>query len=416
MSMKGAAENLSRIGEAEIIVGIPSLNEAETIGNVAATADLGLQSYFPHRSSVIINADNHSPDGTREAFLKTPTHSPKIYISTPEGDRGKGRNVRNLFLAAVELRAKVVIIVDADLTSFTPQWIRNLGEPLLQGFDFVSPIYERHKYDASITNHFACPLLRALYGIRLRQPIGGDFGFSGKLAKAYLSERCWTESVAQFGIDMWMTTLAFVRGFRACETFLGSSKSHRVKDPARQLSRMFQHVVSTIFDLMIEFEYLWKEVRGSRPSCVFGYGLGVRETPPVPSVDSDHLYETFLKGFDAYGEIWSEVIPSAEWAEIKALGTCPKKDFSYPSVLWVRLLYSFAVAYRSQKVPRHRLVESMIPFYYSRMLSYINKTGEMGTRECEEYLENIFRIYEKEKDYLIRRWDEDRRGALLLPP
>ena len=308
-SMDAIVLNPHHVRDAEVIVGIPSFKEADTISNVAATADQGLLEYFPHKKSVIINADNDSPDGTREAFLSTETKAPKIYISTPKGVKGKGRNVRNLFLAAVELQARAVVIVDADLTSFTPKWIQRLGEPLFRGFDYVSPIYERHKYDASITNHFARPLLQALYGLRIRQPIGGDFGFSGKAAMAFLSEKLWTDHVAHFGIDIWMTTLAYLRGLRVCETFLGSCKSHRVKDPARELSIMFQDVIATIFDLMVPFEYLWKEVIGTRPSHIFGYGLGVHEKPPVPFVDIDHLYRTFVEGLDTYRETWNEGDP-----------------------------------------------------------------------------------------------------------
>jgi glycosyltransferase involved in cell wall biosynthesis len=122
--------NPHHVRSAEVIVGIPSFKEAHTISNVAATASQGLLEYFPNKKCVIINADNDSPDGTREAFLSTETKVPKIYISTPKGAKGKGRNVRNLLLAAVELQARAVVIVDADLTSFTPKWILRLGEPL----------------------------------------------------------------------------------------------------------------------------------------------------------------------------------------------------------------------------------------------------------------------------------------------
>jgi hypothetical protein len=57
-------------------------------------------------------------------------------------------------------------------------------------------------------------------------------------------------------------------------------------------------------------------------------------------------------------------------------------------------------------------MDSLVPFYYSRMLSYINKTRDLGTRECEEYLDAIYRVYENEKPYLVRRWDEGRRNLL----
>ena len=401
-------ENPEKVREAEIIVGTPSYNEVDTISNVTATADLGLRKYFADKKAVIINADNHSCDGTKDAFFDTRTKTPKIYISTPKGVKGKGRNCRNLFRAAAELNTKAVVMVDADLTSFTPKWIRYLGEPLFCGFDYVSPIYERHKYDASITNHFACPFLRMLYGSRIRQPIGGDFGFSGKLALAYLTERTWTENVANFGIDIWMTTVAFVRGFKVCQTFLNSSKSHRVKDPAWHLAPMFTHVIATIFDLMIEFEYLWKHVRDSRPSSIFGFGLGVDEKPPVPSVDTDNLQNTFRSGYEEFNEVWQQVLPPDEFAEIKKLTSLSKGDFFYPSRFWVRLLYNFAVAYRNGELPRQTLIESMIPFYYSRMLSFVNKTIDWETMDCEDYLEDIFRVYESEKPYLIRRWDKSK--------
>jgi len=53
---------------------------------------------------------------------------------------------------------------------------------LSYGWDHVAPLYVRHRNDGTITNSIAYPLTAALYGTRIRQPIGGDFGFSGRLA------------------------------------------------------------------------------------------------------------------------------------------------------------------------------------------------------------------------------------------
>ena len=81
----------------DIVIGIPSFNEASSISYPAQQADKGLQKYFSKYSSVIINCDNDSPDNTKEAFLNTKTTKPKIYISTGPGITGKGNNLRNLF-------------------------------------------------------------------------------------------------------------------------------------------------------------------------------------------------------------------------------------------------------------------------------------------------------------------------------
>ena len=92
---------------------------------------------------------------------------------------------------------------------------------LLHDFDYVAPLYLRHKFDGTITNSIVYPLTRALYGREVRQPIGGEFGFSGRLASHYLSRPVWDTDVARFGIDIWMTTTALADGFRVCQSFLG---------------------------------------------------------------------------------------------------------------------------------------------------------------------------------------------------
>jgi hypothetical protein len=163
---------------------------------------------------------------------------------------------------------------------------------------------------------------------------------------------------------------------------------------------------------MVPFEYLWKQAVGTRPSQVFGYGLGVQEKPPVPSVDVDHLYRTFLEGCSTFRETWDKVIPEPDRSKVEKLVGQAKDRFYYPSELWVRILYDYAVAYRYEVVPGQALLDSLVPFYYSRMLSYMNKTRDMGTRECEEYLDAIYRIYESEKSYLIKRWDGRRTTHL----
>jgi glycosyltransferase involved in cell wall biosynthesis len=400
-------ENPKNVESADIIVGIPSYNEADSIAFPTDVASRGLINYFAEKKSVIINVDNYSPDGTMDAFLKTPTKVPKIYISTPKGMKGKGNNLKNLFEAAVELQAKTVVVIDADLKSITPHWIQYLAEPIYAGYDFVSPIYIRHKYDDSISNQIGYPLLRTLFGLRVRQPIGGDFGFSGRMARVFLSEKLWNDRVANYGIDIWMTTIAIARRFNVCQTFLGSAKSHRKKDPVKELETMFKQVVMTIFDLMIEFEYLWKESSKSLPSSIFGFGLGVNENPPAINVNKDALYNSFLSGFDRYNNIWEKIICQPELIELNKVREIPKDKFYYHSDLWARILFDFAISYRNNELSNEKVIEALIPFYHSRLLSFVNKTSHMETKECEEYFESIVRIFESEKYYLIKRWDQD---------
>lgn len=405
--MKTIVDNPSNVRSADIIVGIPSYNEADCISVPTDTASRGLQEYFPRSKSVIINVDNNSNDGTRDAFMDTPTKVPKIYISTPEGVKGKGNNLRNLFKAAIELNAQAVAVVDADLKSITPQWIQYLVEPLMGRFDYVSPIYLRHKYDGTITNHIAYPMIRTLGGLRVRQPIGGDFGFSGRAARGFLAEKLWTDKTGNFGIDIWMTTIAVARQFNVCQAFLGTPKIHRPKDPAGDLAPMFTQVVATLFDLMIDFEYLWKYVGPSRPSSIYGFGQGMDQPAPAVDVSTDKLFASFKEGWKTHGGLWREVIPLADFRGIEEMAAIESEgSFTFSSELWARIIFNFAVAYRNaDEADRDRLMEALIPFYHSRVLSFVNKTRNFDAREAEEYLDRTSRVFEAEKYYLIDRWD-----------
>ena len=89
MSNNHIVENPDRIKKADIVVGIPSYNEAQSIRHVVETVDDGLSTFFGKKDAVIINVDNHSPDNTKDVFLTTPTKLPKLYISTPKGIKAK---------------------------------------------------------------------------------------------------------------------------------------------------------------------------------------------------------------------------------------------------------------------------------------------------------------------------------------
>lgn len=398
--------NPENIKSAEMIVCIPSYNESDSISFPTTQADLGLNKYFNDKSSVIINCDNNSPDNTKQAFLDTETHTPKIYLSTAPGIKGKGNNFANLFKKVLELRAKAVVVVDADLKSITPEWIKHLGDPLYDGYSYVAPLYIRHKYDGTITNGIAYPLTRCLYGRRIRQPIGGDFGFSGKLANAYVDGIGWNDAVAYFGIDIWMTTMAINQKARVCQSFLGRPKIHRTKDPGAHLGPMFREVVGTIFSMMTHFDNFWVKVKYSRPTAIYGFGLGETEMPPEVTVDTKNLMSKFQEGFTDNNDIWKKVLTEDVFKKLKEIKNMKEKEFEFPTDLWVRVLFDMAVAYRDAVVERNSMMDSLIPLYFGRTLSFVKKTKSMSIKQAEEAIEEDCMAFEMAKPYLLRRWNE----------
>src|ERR1700750_2587168 len=258
-------DDIARLGHADIMVGIPSFKNAATIGYVVRAAQAGLVQYLPDLRPVLVNSDAASPDGTQRVVIETeppdyvesillvrPTNKlDRVTLTYPEidGVGGKGAALRTIFEIAAALEVQALVVVDSDLRSIVPEWIELLAGPIVKGgYDFVAPLYARYKYDGTITNTVTYPLTRALYGNRIRQPIGGGFGGSGDLVRHYLELDDGTEDISRFGIDIWMTTSALTGGFAVCQARLGA-KVHDPKDPGADLGPMFPQVVSTILRL-----------------------------------------------------------------------------------------------------------------------------------------------------------------------
>ncbi len=399
-------ENPENVKRADIVVGIPSYNEAQLIHFPTQKASEGLTQFYPHRSAVIINCDNHSSDGTREAFLGVETEVPKIYVSTPEGIKGKGNNLRNLFKKAMDLKAKAIVVVDADLKSITPRWIKNLADPLFRRFGFVAPLYVRHRFDGTITNTIAYPLTRALYGRRVRQPIGGDFGFSGQLAKIYLEDEIWEDRISQFGIDIWMITLAITHNIPICQSFMGRPKVHKPKDPATDLGPMFSQVVGTLFGLMDRYSQKWRHIKWSKPTAIFGFGLGETEMPPDMTINKGRLYTRFTDGVTRMIDEWKFVLAPEVFSKLVEVADIPEDRFDFPTELWAKILFDYAITFRREDENTDLLLDSFQPLYYGKALSFINKVETMSTQQAEEHVEDECIIFEEAKPYLIRRWND----------
>lgn len=147
---------LGELGTVDVLVGIPSFNNAHTIGHVVRAAAAGLAKHFPGARSAIVNSEGGSKDGTAEAVALAEFLAPAtIVVSHPlstvhkivtpcGGIPGKGSAFRTIFAIAARLDAKACAVVDADLRSITPGWIELLVGPVLkEGFDFVAPILNR---------------------------------------------------------------------------------------------------------------------------------------------------------------------------------------------------------------------------------------------------------------------------------
>jgi glycosyltransferase involved in cell wall biosynthesis len=396
---------LERLGKADIVIGIPCFNNETTIAHVIETVEEGLNINYPDAKCVVYIADGGSVDDTREEGEEIPD-SPWIerIISIYRGVPGKGSALRAIFEATALLEAKACVLYDSDLRSITPEWVKSMVDAIMNdGVDFVAPYYTRYKYDGTITNNIVYNLTRALYGYRVRQPIGGDFAFSLPLVKKFIAKKVWESDVARFGIDIWLTTTAMVSKVKIAQANLGV-KIHDVKDPAEALGPMFRQVVSTLLLLMEEHEKVWKTIKGSQPVPVIGPDLKIEPQPFAINVEK--LIHDFKVGYSNWQEIWKKIIAPANWPVIEQLNQKHGKEFIMDVEVWARILYDLAAAFHHWQGNRELLVSLMTPLYFARVASFVNRTIYMNNEAAEKVVEEQAEVFEQNKGYLIKRWDE----------
>jgi hypothetical protein len=376
----------------------------------------GLAKYFPDCRAVLVNSDGGSTDGTPDVVARSefgaarailvthPSRPLHKVITAYQGIPGKGSAFRTIFEIAVRLGARSCIVVDSDLRSITPEWIHLLVGPVLQqGFDYVCPLYSRHKYDGTITNSIVYPMVRAVYGRRIRQPIGGDFGFSGRLANHFLARDVWGGDVARYGIDIWMTTTALQGEFRVCEAYLGA-KIHDAKDPGADLSQMLVQVTGSLFRQLEEHAPAWHSIRGSEPVPDFGfrYEVGLESI----AVNVTRMARAFDQGVLDFASIHSHILTAGTRGALEKLTRQDPGSFSMPADLWVQVVYEFAAAYHHRALTPEHLLGSLTPIYLGRTASWVNQAAGFGAHDVEKELDALCERFELLKPYLLERWQE----------
>ena len=407
------AKRLEEMQRADLIIGIPCYYNEKTIVEVIRQVSNGLYEYFRNLRAVIFVSDGGSTDDSRDVakdIVIRPWQERNITIY--RGQPGKGSAVRAVFEAAVRLKVQAGAMVDSDLRSITSEWIHHLIDPVLnRDFQFVAPIYTRHKYDGTITNNIAYNLTRALYGRRIRQPIGGEFAFSRDLAEAYLKEDVWDTDISKFGIDIFMTTNAITQGFRIAQARLGA-KIHDAKDPGFVLGPMFKQVVGTLFSLMERYERIWMNVKGSEP--VETFGVQEYQEPEAVEVNLKNLVREFRVGFQQFRTIWEDILCPDCFREIGKAADMPVEEMRIPMITWVQTLYDIAATFHLWELNRKKLLQLMTPLYLGRVASFVNETRDLDSRQAEELVEEQAQAFEARKDYLIERWQAVKREPAEL--
>jgi hypothetical protein len=406
---------LINVGEVDILVGLPTHNNAGSIEPVLRSIQAGILECFPRERAVIINADGGSQDGTPELVTGTSIDdvwsASKVYalrtlhaISTqyaPTPDPGTA--LRTILAAADLLRARACVLISPESITIQPDWLQRLVGPVYHdGFDLVSPIYRRQKSEGLLTRNLLYPMTRAVYGYGIREPYASEFSISGRLAADFLNKQVWNDEWHRIGAEVCLTITAITGKYRVCQSFLGT-KAQPVRSAGDVVAAM-RRTVGALFSSLDNNFPLWSSVASSQPVPTFG---AQSELAPAPTqISRKRLWSMFASGVAQLEPLFRSILSPSTLSELKRIATLEVSEFHYPADVWARTVFEFAASFHRSVISRDHIVQALVPLYRGRTLSFLLENRDSD--DIETSVESVCSEFERLKPYLLEIWADQK--------
>lgn len=405
---------LMNVGEVDILVGVPTLNDAATIGQVVQSIRAGLLKYFPRQRAVIINVDGGSRDSTQDlvraasisdlgqAASPNALRTLHCISTTYNGASENGSGLHTIVAAADLLRASSCCVISPDSISIEPDWIERLLKPVVrENFDLVTPIYRRHKFDGLLVRNLVYPMTRALYCKPVREPHPSEFAFSGRLASHFLEEDVWSGPAAENGAETYLVISAITAGFRLAQSFLGAKP--RVDHGPGDLVHALRQSVGVLFWALGKSLPVCPANPAEEPVPVVGLEAEVSLEPV--RVNRKRLHQMFISGVSELRPVLESILSPSTLAELNQAAQADEDHFRYSDELWVRSVYEFAASYHREVISRDHIVQALAPLYRGKIYTFLVDNRDASAEQVEKKIEDLCLTFERMKPYLLEIWD-----------
>lgn len=410
-------ERIEQIGNADLVIALASpTRDAELIESAIARVRESVAAFSPSSRAVIIHpavALNSAvqddaltdglPDGPDDvnAQVQLLPH-PLLNYDPSSPVQSLSDAFRVVFGISQNIGARVCGVIASDLSTVTAGWITGLVRPLLENQqDIAAPCYARHRFEGLVNRAIIYPLMRALYGRRVRNPMGPDFGVSSRLLAKIVpltggnvSPRNRIHPIAS------LIPEAITEGMTICQSHLGV-RVYPSPDWTN-LSTVLSQVLGPIFADIERYASYWQRIRDSKPVAEFGRPEFLPEHDSV--VDASRLVESFQLGARNLEEIWGVVLPPSVLVELRKLARLQTDRFRMPDEVWARIVYDFVLGHRGRAINRDHLLRAITPIYLGWVASYALEMDNRGPDEVEQRLEKLCLAYESARSYFVARW------------
>jgi glucosylglycerate synthase len=404
---------LMSVGEADLLVAVPSYNNAATIGQTVQAIEDSYQRNFVRDRVVILNVDGGSTDHTPEIVLNMNGRRGVGHrgimslrtvhcVSTQYGKSpSQAEALRTILTSADLLRVKSCAVISPTTTNVDANWIANLLRPAYkQEFQFVAPLYTRGKYQGLLARTLLYPMSRAVFGHRVREMYSDEWGFSGRLAMDCVNQNIWKNEEMRSRPEAWMAIMAMAAEGKCCQSFLGPKAPPA--GPSPDLVEAIRQTVGNLFWCLEKFESFWMERKGSQAVPTFGpeHELTADDAP----ASSEKIFDLFRSGVKELDGVLASILTSETHARIKEIAGLDAGKFRFGPTLWVKTLYEFAAAYHRSVMNRNHVIQALVPLYRGQMYSFLLEQANSSGEEIEADCELLCLEFENQKLYLVERW------------
>jgi hypothetical protein len=408
----GLLRQLIAVGQVDVLVGLPTLNNASTIIDVVRAVHLSFTRDFPRLRTVMINSDGGSTDGTPDVIRAAAfSDSEMVQTSHPlrtlhrvlapyHGLPGKHTALRTIFAAAELTQAKTLVVLDPSGPATTPERVTELVGPIARSdVELLAPRYRRHPRDGALITQFVRPIVRALYSIAIDEPLGAEFACSGRFSSHCLEQDIWNHESARFAIDLWLRTEAAAERFALGQIWRPMTAPSGARATLRDVIRQ---VVLSLMESLREHESFW--LNASPISELHTWGIDPQEAPEPAPWDYQALGDQAQHDIAEITPLLESVLEPGLFVRLKEVSASP---LQLDDELWVRTVYDFAAAIRHGRGSVEHLADMFVPIYLWRASAFMARTEGEPAAVVQQRLDTLCDTFQRLKPALVASWSKN---------
>ena len=396
---------IDALSSADVLVGVCALNQARSAARVVEAATAGLATALADWKGAVVVVEAGYRSETLDAVqswmtaraLPVPVRCVRI-----TGPPRRSRAILGAMAIARRLGSAACVLVNAGLTSLTPDGLACLARPVLaETADCVGPAYTHTVAEGTLTTNLLAPMCRALYGRRVQQILGGCAALCQRAAARLLESEAWEGDMTEHAVEIGLVVEALTSGDRVAEAHLG----RKVLDTgltAPDLATTLAQTVGPMFRLMDRHRAVWSEIAESTAVPRIGEPSSI--LPEAGDVPVDRMVRAFKLGLKDLVQVWEQALQEDTLAALYPLGLAPPEEFEFSADHWARVVFDFAVAHHEQRLPRDLLLRALTPLYLGRVAAFLRDMHGQSPARIPVALEAVGRAFEVEKTGLVARW------------